>query len=46
MNDEGGGGGAEEWQDWAEIVAADMVDPAIRAAVDEIVVNQDQWACE
>jgi len=46
MTSEGAPTGAREWQDWSEIVAADMVDPAFRAAVDEILADQDQWARE
>lgn len=40
MTDEGGPAGAQEWQDWSEIVAADIVDPAFRVAVDGSVVRR------
>jgi hypothetical protein len=44
--DEDASSGVEEWQDWSEMVGADMADPAFGALVDEIVADQDRWAEE
>lgn len=37
---------AGEWQDWAEVAAADLADPAFRALVEEIDVDQKEWALQ
>ncbi len=34
------------WEDWAEVAAADLADPAFRALVAEIDADQEQWARE
>jgi len=36
----------EEWEDWAEVAAADLADPTFRALVEEIDVDQNEWARE
>jgi len=35
-----------EWEDWAEVAAADLADPTFRALVAEIDADQEQWARE
>jgi hypothetical protein len=37
---------AEQWQDWAEVAAADMADPTFKALVKEIGDDQEEWARE
>ncbi len=36
----------EQWQDWAEVAAADMADPTFKALVKEIGDDQEEWARE
>lgn len=36
----------DEWQDWAEVAAEDLADPAFRALVEEVEADQRQWARE
>jgi DNA-binding transcriptional regulator YiaG len=37
---------SDQWQDWAEVAAADMADPTFRALVNEIESDQREWAAE
>ncbi len=35
-----------EWEDWAEVVAADLAEPTFQALVGEIDADQEVWAGE
>jgi hypothetical protein len=36
----------DQWQDWTELAAADLADPAFRSLVAEVDVDQQAWADE